>query len=136
MNILLSNRTGSERTNDLKEALDAENEKSKQMEAAMEKVDIEMKRSDELLSQMIPKTVTDKVKQGLNPVDTCEVFILNIYNNQMCIEIIRVLTDTVINYFICPFYQRCLNKSRSFSTTFQHLWTSALSVMECRLLQC
>ena len=43
------------------------------MQEAMKKVDIEMKRSDELLSQMIPKAVAEKVKKGLNPVDTCEV---------------------------------------------------------------
>ena len=49
------------------------------MQEAMKKVDIEMKRSDELLSQMIPKAVAEKVKKGLNPVDTCEVlFISNI----------------------------------------------------------
>ena len=46
------------------------------MQDAMKKVDIEMKRSDELLSQMIPKAVADKVKKGLNPVDSCEVLIL------------------------------------------------------------
>ena len=43
------------------------------MQEAMKKVDLEMKRSDELLSQMIPKAVAEKVKKGLNPVDTCEV---------------------------------------------------------------
>ncbi len=46
----------------------------------MEKVDMEMRRSDRLLSQMIPKAVVDKVKQGLNPVETCEVSILIINN--------------------------------------------------------
>ena len=39
----------------------------------MKKLDEEMKRSDELLSQMIPKSVAEKVKSGLNPVETCEV---------------------------------------------------------------
>ena len=68
--------TGSQKATDLKDALDAETEKSKQMQEAMKKVDIEMKRSDELLSQMIPKAVADKVKKGLNPVDTCEVLTL------------------------------------------------------------
>ena len=48
-------------------------EKTKEMEASMKKLDEEMKRSDELLSQMIPKSVADKVKSGLNPVETCEV---------------------------------------------------------------
>ena len=42
-------------------------------------IDIEMKRSDELLAQMIPKAVADKVKKGLNPVDTCEV--CKVYNH-------------------------------------------------------
>ena len=67
---------GSEKANDLKDALESENEKSAKMQEAMKKVDIEMKRGDELLSQMIPKAVTDKVKKGLNPVDTCEVLIV------------------------------------------------------------
>ena len=51
----------------------SENDKTEQMQLAMKQVDIEMKRSEELLSQMIPKAVADKVKEGLNPVDTCEV---------------------------------------------------------------
>ena len=64
---------GSQKANELKDALEAETEKTVQMQEAMKKVDIEMKRSDELLSQMIPKAVAEKVKKGLNPVDTCEV---------------------------------------------------------------
>ena len=64
---------GSQKANELKDALDAETEKTALMQEAMKKVDIEMKRSDELLSQMIPKAVAEKVKKGLNPVDTCEV---------------------------------------------------------------
>ena len=50
------------------------------MQEAMKKVDVEMKRNDELLSQMIPKAVADKVKKGLNPVDTCEVYDLERLN--------------------------------------------------------
>ena len=50
------------------------------MQEAMKKVDVEMKRNDELLSQMIPKAVADKVKKGLNPVDTCEVYVLERLN--------------------------------------------------------
>ena len=49
-------------------------EKTKLMEESMKKLDSEMKRSDELLAQMIPKAVADKVKSGASPVDTCEVF--------------------------------------------------------------
>ena len=57
----------------MQDALESENDKTAQMQDAMKQVDIEMKRSEELLSQMIPKAVADKVKEGLNPVDTCEV---------------------------------------------------------------
>ena len=72
---------GSQKTNEMKDALEAENEKTAQMQEAMKKVDIEMKRSDELLAQMIPKAVADKVKKGLNPVDTCEVRKVYNYNH-------------------------------------------------------
>ena len=48
-------------------------EKTKLMEESMKQLDEEMRRSDELLSQMIPKQVAEKVKSGANPVDTCEV---------------------------------------------------------------
>ena len=58
----------------MKEALDAELEKTKLMEESMKRLDVEMKRSDDLLAQMIPKQVMEKVKAGVNPVDTCEVF--------------------------------------------------------------
>jgi len=69
----LFNFQGSQQSNDLKDALDAEMEKTRLMEESMKKLDDEMKRSDELLAQMIPKQVVDKVKSGLNPVETCEV---------------------------------------------------------------
>ena len=65
--------TGSQQSNELKDALEAEMEKTKEMEGSMKNLDEEMKRSDELLGQMIPKSVAEKVKSGLNPVDTCEV---------------------------------------------------------------
>ena len=79
--LVLCSSLGSQKTNEMKEALEAENEKTAQMQEAMKKVDIEMKRSDELLAQMIPKAVADKVKKGLNPVDTCEVRIsLELYS--------------------------------------------------------
>ena len=77
----IPNKIGSQKANELKDALEAETEKTAQMQEAMKKVDYEMKRSDELLSQMIPKAVADKVKKGLNPVDTCEVLSLYLYLN-------------------------------------------------------
>ncbi len=48
-------------------------EKTKLMEESMKKLDEEIKKSDELLAQMIPKQVAEKVKVGINPMDTCEV---------------------------------------------------------------
>ena len=64
---------GSQQSNELKDALEAEMEKTKLMEESMKQLDEEMRRSDELLSQMIPKQVAEKVKSGANPIDTCEV---------------------------------------------------------------
>jgi Heme NO binding associated len=41
-------------------------EKTKQMEDSMQKLDEEMRRSDMLLAQMMPKSVSDKVKLNNN----------------------------------------------------------------------
>ena len=57
----LNNPTGSQQSNDLKGALESEMEKTKQMEESMAKLDEEMKRSDQLLAQMMPKSVSEKV---------------------------------------------------------------------------
>ncbi len=54
--------SGSQQSSDLKEALESENEKTKLMEESMQKLDEEMKRSDILLAQMMPKSVSDKVR--------------------------------------------------------------------------
>ena len=58
-------------------------EKTKIMEESMKKLDSEMKKGDELLSQMIPTAVADKMKSGASPVDTCEVFeqVTIVFNN-------------------------------------------------------
>ena len=64
----------SQQSNELKEALAAEVEKTKAMEESMSKLDNEMRRSDELLSQMMPKSVAAKIKEGASAVDTCEIF--------------------------------------------------------------
>jgi hypothetical protein len=44
--------------------LESENEKTKLMEESMQKLDEEMKRSDILLAQMMPKSVSDKVREA------------------------------------------------------------------------
>ena len=64
----------SQQSDGLKEALESENEKTKLMEESMSKLDVEMKRSDDLLSQMMPKSVAEKIKNGASAVETCEVF--------------------------------------------------------------
>ncbi|XP_023220643.1 soluble guanylate cyclase 88E-like [Centruroides sculpturatus] len=49
-------------------------QKSKQLEESMKKLDIEMKRTDELLYQMIPKQVADRLRKGEASVETCQYF--------------------------------------------------------------
>ena len=88
---------GSQKTNELKDALEAENDKSKLMIEAMKKVDMEMKRSDQLLAQMIPKAVADKVKKGLNPVDTCEVLSVDLYIYRNINRTINCLTHHFVS---------------------------------------
>ena len=63
----------SNKSNELKEALELEMEKTRLMEETIKKIDEELRRSDDLLSQMIPQAVAEKVKSGFNPVETCEV---------------------------------------------------------------
>ncbi|GFS55169.1 hypothetical protein TNIN_91501, partial [Trichonephila inaurata madagascariensis] len=48
-------------------------QKSKQLEESMRKLDIEMRRTDELLYQMIPKQVADRLRKGEASVETCQV---------------------------------------------------------------
>lgn len=48
---------GTQQSVELKLALDQEQQKSKKLEESMRKLDDEMKRTDELLYQMIPKQV-------------------------------------------------------------------------------
>ena len=74
---------GSQQSTELKDALDSEMEKTKIMEQSMKKLDQEMKKGDELLAQMIPPAVADKMKSGASPVDTCEVFeqVTIVFNN-------------------------------------------------------
>ena len=65
---------GTQQSVELKLALDQEQQKSKKLEESMKKLDDEMRRTDELLYQMIPKPVADRLRNGENPIDTCQVF--------------------------------------------------------------
>ena len=64
---------GTQQSVELKLALDQEQHKSKKLEESMRRLDMEMRRTDELLYQMIPKAVADRLRNGENPIDTCQV---------------------------------------------------------------
>ncbi|KAE8749520.1 hypothetical protein FOCC_FOCC003785 [Frankliniella occidentalis] len=65
---------GTQQSVELKLALDQEQHKSKKLEESMRRLDMEMRRTDELLYQMIPKAVADRLRNGENPIDTCQMF--------------------------------------------------------------
>ncbi|KAL5006686.1 hypothetical protein ScPMuIL_015492, partial [Solemya velum] len=65
---------GTQQSAELKLALDQEQQKSKILEESMQKLDAEMKRTDSLLYQMIPKPVADRLRRGEPAITTCEVF--------------------------------------------------------------
>ncbi|XP_013410654.1 soluble guanylate cyclase 88E [Lingula anatina] len=65
---------GTQQSAELKLALDQEQSKNKNLEETMKKLDAEMKRTDSLLYQMIPKTVADRLRKGEPAVNTCQSF--------------------------------------------------------------
>ncbi|KAF6018282.1 hypothetical protein EB796_023412 [Bugula neritina] len=65
---------GTQQSAELKLLLDQEQTKSKKLEESMRKLDIEIKRTDQLLYQMIPKSVANRLRAGEPSVNTCEVF--------------------------------------------------------------
>lgn len=66
---------GTQQSAELKLALDQEKQKSKALEESMKKLDIEMKRTDQLLYQMIPKKIADRLRSGEPVMNLCEVSI-------------------------------------------------------------
>lgn len=65
---------GHQQSAELKLALDQEKLKSAILEKSMKRLDMEMKRTDSLLYQMIPKSVADRLRNGEDSLDTCEMF--------------------------------------------------------------
>ena len=55
-----------------------EQKKSKILQESMLKLDAEMKRTDSLLYQMIPKPVADRLRRGEPAISTCEVSVLSV----------------------------------------------------------
>ena len=64
---------GTQQSAELKLALDQERQKSKALEDSMKKLDVEMKRTDQLLYQMIPKKIADRLRAGEPAMNLCEV---------------------------------------------------------------
>ena len=50
-----------------------EQQKAKKLEETMNKLDEEMRRTDSLLYQMIPRSVADRLRKGEPALNTCEV---------------------------------------------------------------
>ncbi|XP_034245086.1 soluble guanylate cyclase 88E [Thrips palmi] len=87
---------GTQQSVELKLALDQEQHKSKKLEESMRRLDMEMRRTDELLYQMIPKAVADRLRNGENPIDTCQMF------NSVSILFADVVTFTEICSRLSP----------------------------------
>ncbi|KAJ8299767.1 hypothetical protein KUTeg_023832 [Tegillarca granosa] len=64
-----------------------EQQRSKSLEDNMKKLDEERKRTDQLLYQMIPKPVADRLRKGDSPISTCEVF-----------DAVTILFSDVVNF--------------------------------------
>lgn len=64
---------GTQQSAELKLALDQEKHKMKQLEDSMRKLDMEMKKTDQLLYQMIPKKIADRLRGGEAVMNLCEV---------------------------------------------------------------
>ena len=56
-----------------------ERQKGKKLEEIMKQMDREMQRTDELLYQMIPKSVADRLRKGESAMSTCQVRNRNIF---------------------------------------------------------
>lgn len=65
---------GTQQSAELRLALDQELLKSAKLEESMKALDIEKRRTDSLLYQMIPRSVADRLRQGEPALNTCEMF--------------------------------------------------------------
>ncbi|CAF3126355.1 unnamed protein product [Rotaria sp. Silwood2] len=69
---------GTQQSAELKLALDQEKQKSKALEDSMKKLDVEMKKTDLLLYQMIPKKIADRLRSGEKAANLCEALHIHI----------------------------------------------------------
>ncbi len=64
---------GTQQSAELKLALDQERQKSKALEDSMKRLDIETKKGDQLLYQMVPTKMADRLRCGEAVVNLVEV---------------------------------------------------------------
>ncbi|XP_014250354.1 soluble guanylate cyclase 88E [Cimex lectularius] len=65
---------GTQQSVELKLALEQEEKKTKRIEESINKLDVEMERTNSLLYQMIPEGVAERLRAGESPIDTCQKF--------------------------------------------------------------
>jgi guanylate cyclase, other len=65
---------GTQKSTELKATLEQEKQKSKALEGSKKKLDIEMAKADALLNQMIPRKIAERMRNGENMMNLCQVF--------------------------------------------------------------
>jgi guanylate cyclase, other len=65
---------GTQKSTELKATLEYEKQKSKALEANKKKLDIEMAKSDTLLNQMMPIKIIERMRNGEQVMDLCQMF--------------------------------------------------------------
>jgi guanylate cyclase len=64
---------GTGHSSDLKSALMEEKQRSKALEDNIKELDIEVKKADDLLYRLLPRTVADRLRTGEPTINLCEV---------------------------------------------------------------
>ena len=67
---------GNQQSSELKMALDQERQRTQALEDSMKKLDMEIRKTDQLLYQMIPKNIADRLRSGEPVMNICEVITL------------------------------------------------------------
>jgi guanylate cyclase len=65
---------GTGHSEELKKALDEEKQRSKSLEENMRNLDNEIKKADNLLYRLLPKTVAERLRNGEPTINMCEVY--------------------------------------------------------------
>ena len=64
---------GTGHSEDLKSALDDEKKRSKSLEDNMKNLNNEIKKADNLLYRLLPRTVAERLRKGEPTINLCEV---------------------------------------------------------------